>query len=201
MLRALILMLCLGAMPGCTALGLLGGSGEALAVYELPTPRLDVARPARMRGEIVIEEPVASGAIATDRIMIRPGPFEAQYLPGARWADPAPQMVQTLILRSLSETGAFRSVGRRPLAGNGDFAVLTELTDFHATLGDAAGPVVTLRAMVRLVRESDARVLAQRTFVATAPAPGTDVDALVPAFNAAMQELLGAMVPWLIDRT
>jgi len=196
-----VLLLCL-PLGGCATLAALGTAAEVRDVYELQVPAV-APQQGRLRGEIVVEEPVASGALNTDRIMIRPGPLQAQYLPEARWADPAPRMLQTLLLRSLAETGAFRSVGRRPVGSLGDYAVLTELTDFEAIASDAAtgGPAVRVRVMVRLVRERDASVVARQTFSAAAPAAGTDVTALVSAFDEATQGLLTELVAWLVART
>ena len=69
--------------------------------------------------DVIIELPTTSGALATDRIMIRPNRLQAQYLPESRWSEPAPVMVQTLMLRAVEATGAVRYVGREPLGVSG----------------------------------------------------------------------------------
>ncbi len=201
MVRILPLVLIAWALSGCSTLSALGEASQTLDVYELQTPRIEPAA-RRSAAELVVEKPVASGALDTDRILIRPQSFQAQYLPGVRWADPAPDMVQTLMVRSLSETGGFQSVGRRPLGTAGDFAVLSELTDFEAIPSADGGGQTTVRVrlMVRLVRERDARVVASRTFTATATAASTDPDILVAAFDRATGDLLAQLVPWLVAR-
>ncbi len=198
-----VLALALLALPllgGCAALSVLDGAAQPLAVYELRSPDGAAAHRGTLPLDVIVETPETSGALATDRIMIRPDPLQAQYLPGARWSDPAPEMLQTLMLRSLADTGALRYVGRRPLAANGDFAVLTELIDFHAEApADAAGAVVRLRIIVRLVREEDARIVATRSFSASAAAPSTETGAVVEAFDRAATELLAGFRSWVID--
>lgn len=199
-MRRLFLALALPLLaPGCTALTALGEASQPLEVYELRAP--DVGRASFRRDvEVVVAEPVASGALATDRIMIRPTPLQAQYLPGVRWADIAPVMVQTLLVRSLTETGAFRSVGRTPVATVPDYTVLGELTDFQAeTRADGAGVVVRARIVFRMVRESDARVTATRAFTVTEPAAGADEASVVSAFDRAAEELLRAAVQWIVS--
>ena len=102
-------LLLLTALSACSALSALDEASKPLEVYELTTPAV---RPsgARRNVELVVEEPAASGALATERIMVRPAPLQAQYLPGVRWADTAPIMLQTLMVRSLTETGSFATL-------------------------------------------------------------------------------------------
>ena len=189
------------ATSGCTAISALGEASRPLEIYELRTPATAPAATRRRDIEVVVEEPMASGALATERIMIRPGPLQAQYLPGVRWADPAPVMLQTLILRSLTESGALSSVGRRPLGTAGDYAVLSELTDFHAETADGTGgATVRLRLIVRLVRERDARVIGTRTFSATQQAASTEADAVVAAFDQASSQLLSEVTNWVLSQ-
>ena len=194
-------LLLLTALSGCSALSALDEASKPLEVYELTTPAV---RPsgARRNVELVVEEPAASGALATERIMVRPAPLQAQYLPGVRWADTAPVMLQTLMVRSLTETGSFSSVGRRPLGTLADYTVLSELTDFQAeTTGEAGQATVRIRMSFRLVRENDARVVASRTLTATDAATSTEVDAIATAFDRATTRLLTEAVPWIIANT
>lgn len=189
------------ALSGCSAISALGDASQPLEIYELRTPQVPLS--ASRRGvELVVQAPAASGALATDRIMIRPAPLQAQYLPGVRWADTAPVMVQTLLVRTLTETGRFASVGRSPVGPVPDFTLLGELTDFQAELaGDKVAPVIRARLVLRLVRESDSRVVATRAFTVTENAASTDPDALAAAFDRATSQLLTEAVSWTVART
>lgn len=189
------------ATAGCGALSALDDAARPLEIYELRTPGIETA--ARRRNvELVVEEPIASGALSTERIMIRPARLQAQYLPDVRWADPAPVMLRTLLLRSLAETGAFTSVGRQPLASSGDYALLGELTDFQAepVVGSETAEV-RVRLMLRLVRERDASVVASRTFDAVEQSADTGPDSLVAAFDRATAALIAEVLPWVIAET
>lgn len=200
-LRLILPLLALPLLAGCSAISALGEASQPLEIYELQTPPVPQVAARQRSVELVVEEPIASGALATERIMIRPAPLQAQYLPGVRWADTAPVMLQTLIVRSLTETGALNSVGRRPVGTIADYAVLGELTDFQAepaVEGDSA--TVRLRLVLRVVRESNARVIATRSFAVTEPADGTDADSVVAAFNRACTSLLSEIVPWILAR-
>ncbi len=188
-------------LAGCSAISSLGGASRPLEIYELRALAAQPTATGRLDVEVVIEEPVTSGALATERIMIRPGPLQAQYLPAVRWADPAPVMLQTMMLRSLAGTGALGSVGRRPVGAAGDFAVLSELTDFQAeSTQGTSGARVVIRLMVRLARERDAQVVASRTFSVTEGATSTDPGAIAAAFDRASARLLSDIVQWIVLR-
>jgi cholesterol transport system auxiliary component len=135
----------------------------------------------------------------TDRIMIRPSPLQAQYLPDVRWSETAPVMVQRLMLRSLEDTQGFRYVGRQPIGPGGDYALISELTDFQAEASAPGVAVVTLRLTARLVREEGLEIVASRTFTSTAAVASTETPALVDGFDRASRVLTGEVAEWTLD--
>lgn len=196
--RVLAAMACLGALAGCGALSAVSEATAPLDVYELRAPDGIAGSGAPRALDVIVELPTTSGALATDRIMIRPDRLRAQYLPEVRWADPVPVMVQTLMLRAIEAAGAARYVGRTPLGIGGDYALVTEVVDFQADRADEADTAtVRLTLIVRMVRETDARIVASRTFTAASPAATTETSALVTAFNAASDSLLLDLAEWV----
>lgn len=194
--RILTSFAALTVLSGCGAVSALNDAATPLDTFELRAPDLPQAR--RMLGRsLSIEPPTASGALDVDRIMIKPNAVQSLYLPGARWSDKAPAMFQTVLLRAFEDTGALAYVGRRPLGGSGDFALVSEITDFQAELGpDGKTAQTRIRMTARMVRESDARVLARRSFSALAPAASTDTLEIVQSFNAASDSLVSDLVRW-----
>ena len=192
---AVALPVLLGA---CGTLSALGDATTPSDIYELSTPTDLPLRQGRPQArDIIVEVPNTGGALATDRIMIRPAPLQAQYLPDVRWSDDAPVMLQTLMLRALNRTGAFEYVGRRPLGPGGDFAIVTELVDFEAVLGpDEDSARVEVRMIVRIVRERDVRIIASRSFAASANAPSLDDADLVEAFDSATATVISEFAEW-----
>jgi len=100
-----------------------------------------------------------------------------------------------MALRAFEDTGALAYVGRRPLGSVGDFALISEITDFQAELDDDSA-LIRLRLTARMVRESDARVMARRVFSASVPVEDTETLSLVNGFNAASDQVLAQMVRW-----
>lgn len=108
-------------------------------------------------------------------------------------------MLQNLMLRAFEDTNALRYVGRRPLGGSGDFALVSELTDFQAEVGPDGTSVTTrVRFTVRLVRESDASIVASRTIQRTAAAASTETLDVVASFNLATNAALQDLTGWAL---
>ncbi len=189
-----------GVLAGCSTLGALGDAGAALDAYELRAPADGpVAAGGPRPIDLVVELPVAGGAINTDRILIRPQSTQVQYLPDARWIEPAPEMLQSALVAGLERSGGFRFVGRRPLGASGDVALVSNLTRFEAELAPGAeGALVTVRFTARLVREEDAAVLRTRSFEASAAAPDTGTATLVDAFDRATASVLREALDWVL---
>jgi len=185
-------------LSGCGALTALSDATTPLDAYELRAP--DMPQAGRMlQRSLSIEPPTTSGALDVDRIMIKPNLVQSLYLPGARWSDNTPEMFRTVMLRAFEDTGALAFVGRRPLGGTGDFALLSDITDFQAELGADGDDVRTrIRLVSRLVRETDARVLARRSFQSVAPAASSDTLDVVQAFNIASDAVVTDLVRWAL---
>lgn len=188
-----------GLLAGCAAVTALTDVATPLEVYDLDPPR-EVPQAARRTGlHLIVEMPTTSGAIETDSILVRPTPLQAQYLPDARWSAPAPDLAQTLLLRTLERTGGFEFVGRRPLGSSGDFALVSELDDFAAAVTGPESATVRVGLTARLVREQDATIVASRRFEGAAVSPGLGDMALVAAYDAAADIVLADLAAWTLD--
>lgn len=87
-LTRLTLLLAALALSGCGAVSSLSRASEQLDTYTLsPLPGTGGGG----SRHIVVEAATAGGALATDRILIKPSRVQALYLPDARWSDPRPR--------------------------------------------------------------------------------------------------------------
>lgn len=195
--RALMLATALAGLSGCAAVSALSSASQPLAAYTL-SPVGFTAAGAGSR-HVVVETPSASGAIATDRILVKPSPLQAAYLPGARWIDAAPVMIQTLMVQSLQSSGAFRLVNRGAGGLLPDYTVLTEIRAFQAEPGPVGGPAYTVRVALTLtlVREIDGRAVASRNVEGRAGAASDTPLVIAEAFDAATTAALRDAVGWI----
>lgn len=192
--RMAVLLLALAATGGCAAVSAISSASQPLDAYAL-TPLAGASGATRGSRHVVVEAPSASGAIATDRILVKPTPLQAAYLPGSRWVDPVPAMVQTLLVQSLQASGAFRLVSREPAGLFPDNTLLTEIRAFQAEPdGDAYRVRVALT--LTLVREADGVVVASRNVERTALSPTARPLAIAAAFDAATGAALREAVSW-----
>jgi cholesterol transport system auxiliary component len=180
------------ALSACSAFSQASAPLDAYTLQPLTlTPGSTTAR------HLVVELPTASGALATDRILIKPNPLQAQYQPGARWVDPLPDMVQGLLVASLQNSGRYRLVGRDGAGMTPDFVALVEVNSFEA---DAPAMTTHVALTVSLLSVQDRRLLATRRFTASAQPAATDTLTLITAFDAATGRVLADAVAW-IDQT
>ncbi|MDO9638031.1 MAG: ABC-type transport auxiliary lipoprotein family protein [Pseudotabrizicola sp.] len=201
MLRPILTILAATAfLSGCAAISALSGAATPLESYDLQAPADGPVARSSLARQLVVEVPSAPGGLMTDRIMIRPRPLQAQYLTDGQWSAETPEMMQTLIVRTLEDSNGLRYVGRRPLGSFGDYVLISELTDMQAEAAPAGqGANIRVRLTARLVRESDASVLSTRTFNVTYPVASTDTIVLVEGFNAATQIMLKDLSGWVLN--
>lgn len=195
--RNAVLALALALLPGCGALSALSDSTAQLDAFTL-SPLAATLTPATGRRHLIVELPTSAGALATDRILIKPVPFQAQYLPDARWTEPAPALLQTLLVASFQNLGGFRLVGRTGSGLMPDYTLMTELLEFQAEPAGAEAAPLTIRitANMTLIRESDRSIIGSRRFSATAEVATDETPDLVSGFNRAMQVILRDVVLW-----
>jgi cholesterol transport system auxiliary component len=189
-------------LSGCGALSSLSDAGKEMDAYTLS--------PAESSGEIasgsrhlVVELPTSAGEIGTDRILIKPVPYQAEYLPDGRWSEPAPVLVQNLLVASFQNIGGFRLVGRTGAGLMPDYTLMTELQEFQA---EPAGPdasvfILKVSMLVTLIRESDRRIVASRKIAATGTVASDDTATLVAGFDRVVQTVLTETVLWTRSRT
>lgn len=191
------LVLSSALLSGCGALSSLSKAGAELDAYTL-TAATSPEPPAGGRRHLIVELPTAAGALETDRILIKPLPYQAQYLPDGRWSEPAPELVQTLLIASFQNLGGFALVGR---TGNGlipDYTLMTEVQAFQVEpLSAQPGAFdVKVSLMLTLIRESDRRIVASRRLAASETLGSDDTQALVAAFDRVLQVVLRDAVRW-----
>lgn len=188
------------ALAGCATIGALDEVSEPLDAYQLRAS-LDgpSARGRAQETDVIIEVPTASAAIDTEGILIRPQSTQVQYLPGARWIESAPLMIQSALVDGLERTGAFRFVGRRPLGPSGDYALITSIGAFEAVLlPDRDGATVHVRITARLLREDDARIVATKTVSTSTVAVDTETASIVRAYDTAATKAIDEIIAWVL---
>jgi cholesterol transport system auxiliary component len=196
--RTVLAGLSLVSLGGCSAVSALSGAARELDAYTLSPVTVD-GQPAGGRAHLVVAEASTIGELSTDRILIKPTRLQAQYLPDGRWSEPAPVLVQSLLLGSVRNRGGFRLVSRDGAGLLPDYTLLTDLNAFEAAPGGAgeAPFVVTVGWTLTLIREADRQIVGTLRVIHRAGSPSDDTGPIVSAFDVATQAALAESVAWL----
>lgn len=197
--RALLLLA--GALlSGCGTLSSLDQASRALDTYELTPVSAAGADLSPAGRTIFVDTPSSSGALATDRIVVKPGPRAITFLPDARWVDPAPLHLQQLVTRSLTNSGRLGFVTTRAVGPLADYTLITDLEAFQAEIGAEGAPPATVRVRLTasLLRDADGRLAASRRFEQRVAVPSRESADIVAAFDAATTGVLRELTSWTV---
>ncbi|MGB0134554.1 ABC-type transport auxiliary lipoprotein family protein [Dokdonella sp.] len=191
-------------LPGLFALlaacSALGGKHTPFAVY---APQLDL--PASDAGgnsiqwQLLVDTPRTSAALDTNHIAVMPSAGLIEVYPAARWRDSAPILMRSLIVLAFDNDGRIGGVSAADAGLSGDYVLSMELRGFQVEMAGADAQA-TIRLTAKLFDHSDNRIVATRTFDATAPAASTEVADAVKAFEQALDEMLPKLVDWTIEQ-
>jgi cholesterol transport system auxiliary component len=120
------------------------------------------------------------------------------YIAAARWISPASALFDQ------AESDAFDGYATRArLARRGEIvsapvSLRLDVETFEARYlnGPGAAPVVVVKVHAVLIRTADRTILATQTFDSQKPAAENRVGAIVPAFDAALTDVLKQVVSW-----
>ena len=188
---AVVLSGCEGLVPAL--------SGPPANLYTLTPKNTFTKELRRVRWQLVVDEPLASGGLNIDRIALRHSPTELKYFARARWTERAPRMVQTLMVESFENSGAIVAVGRKAIGLRSDYNLITELREFQAEYFESDGvPTVRVRLNAKLVKQPRRAIVASRTFESTIKSEGKAMRNVIRAFDQALGKVLRHTVEWTI---
>jgi cholesterol transport system auxiliary component len=181
---------------GCAG-SLLGPSGEAPEVYRLEAPASEGGA-ARLPLALGVARPRAAVSLDTERIAVVQPESRFDYFAGMRWSEPAPQMLQALIVRMLQLDGRYEVVVAAPSRVPADLLLDLELRRFeavYAAAGDA--PSVRVEIHATLVEPRRARRVSSIVASSEVAASGNRRDAVLKAYQRATAEAVQALAAWL----
>ncbi len=194
---ALLGALC--TLSGCSAIASINAATEPLNTFDL-RPAAGSKKGRRTSRTLLVARPQAPAALTTDRIMIKPDAASITYLPDARWSDEIPAMVQSLLIRSISETGRVAYVGRSDAGPIPDKALLVRIDGFEViALADDTFEV-QVDFDLTVINDKDQRVVGSRRFSQSQQLTTDSPKEIVAIFQAVLNKLLPEMSDWTIGR-
>lgn len=193
MIRLVLVALLWGAVLGCSILPSSGPVPDLYTLTATPSAGLNA-----VDWPLAIEEPVPTGGLGTDRIAVRPSPLELRYFSKVRWAERVPRMVQTLLIQSFQDSGAFPAVTRQPIGLHRGHSLRTELRAFEVEkFAKGQAPLVRVVITAQLVTLPREEIVATKTWEARRVAQGSEMVAVVAAFDEALDAVVAEMLTWV----
>ncbi len=162
------------------------------ATYDLIAPRAFAGSKTPAPYQLVVYQPVAVGALDTNRLMVRPQADQVSYYKGVAWSDSLPALVQARLIESFQNSGAVKSVS----ATSGQYGLATEIRAFQVdvTTGRTS---VEIDIFAKLIDNSSGRIIATRGFSSRVPA-ATDAPAdVIAALNQAFTQVVQDTTTWV----
>ena len=199
-LKVVLALALVSSLAACAGLSTLRNVTQPTDLYDL-TPKSTYADDLpSISAQVVVEEPTAVASVNTDRIAIKPNPYQVQYFPDARWVDRAPVLVQTLLVESFENTKHAASVGRLAIGLTPDFTLVTDLREFQAEVpaNGEAPLIVNVRLNVKIVDEPEGHIIASRSFDRVEKVGSTQMNDVVKAFDEALGGTMKDAVEWTL---
>jgi cholesterol transport system auxiliary component len=182
-------------LGACAALS---GKHDAFVVY---APQLHVEAnkesTAPLEWQLLVDTPHASAALDTTHIAIMSSPGVLEVYPAARWRDPAPAMLRSLIVQAFDKDGRISGVSASDSGLNGNYSLSMELRDFQAEIVNGSAQVA-IRLTAKLFDRGSNRIVASQSFEEVAPAANSEVASATEAFTVALDQLMPKLVTWTI---
>jgi cholesterol transport system auxiliary component len=161
------------------------------------------AGPSRGTGKdvaVAVERPIASGAVASDRIVVEVGD-QLQFVSGAQWEDDLPTLLAADMARVLQDVEGIDVVDAAQRAGRADFGLITVIERMQVQLQDDYAGQAVAEIGARLVKLPDREIVATSSFRGEAPAANDAPETLAQAISAATQQALRELVTWVAAQT
>ncbi|MEL1266174.1 ABC-type transport auxiliary lipoprotein family protein [Pseudoxanthomonas putridarboris] len=184
------------ALPGCSILG--SEQRDPVTIY---SPDVRVAPEAdwpSVPWTLVIAKPTASRVVDSPRITVRPVPGELQVYRGVSWAQPATDLLQDAVQRTLEDSGRIGAVASADAGILGDYKLVMDLRRFEADYAGETIPSAVVEVNAKLVHNRDQYVVASRTFLHRQSAGGVEIGQVAGAFEQALSASTREIVGWVL---
>ncbi len=167
--------------------------------YVLRLPAATIADPSQApavvhetdaAGSLEVLLPSAGAGLSGEGIAVRRPGQRLDYYSGARWAEPAPALLQALVIETLRQNGRFALVQADGGPFDAQYLLSFELTHFEADYSASGPPTVRVELACALGQRSGRHVLESFTAVGSAAASADHMQAVVEAFEQATRAAL-----------
>ena len=192
-LRALVLACGGMVLAGCGSL--LETTMPAPQAYVLRLPARTAAAQAANPGSLLVQRPEAGPGLSSENIALLRSGQRFDFYAASRWAAPAPDLVESVIVDRLREAGLFAAVfdDSSPYAPTYNLRCHMRRFEADYTSEGRGAPTVQVALDCSLGRHRDRTLLATFTAQGSAAASADRLGEVVAAFEAATVAALGEL--------
>jgi len=172
------------ALVGCS--GVFDSSVEPPQAYVLRLPPAAASAAAANAGTVQLQRPEAGPGLDSERIALLRSDRRFDFYAASRWAAPAPDVIESVMIDALRATGSFSAVfdDSSPFAPRYDLRCALRRFESDYTAGGRA-PTVHVALDCTLGRHRDRALLGSFTAQGSSVASEDRLTAVVAAFEAA----------------
>ena len=184
MTRILAIFTTAFVITGCS--GVFDSKIEAPQAYVLRLPPARTPDAAANAGSVLLQRPEAGPGLESDRIALLRSDQRFDFYAASRWAAPAPDLIESVMIDALRVTGAFSAVfdDTSPFAPRYNLRCALRRFEADYTAGGRV-PTVHVALDCTLGRHRDRELLASFTAHGSSVASEDRLNAVVAAFEAA----------------
>ena len=191
-----VALLGLSALAGCGSV--FESSIPAAQAYVLRLPPPASRAEGAAAGSVRVQRPEAGPGLDSDRIALLRSDRRFDFYAASRWAAPAPDLMESVLVDQLRASGAFTAVFEDASPYPPRYNLRCSLARFesdYSSNGAAAGsaPVVQVALDCTFGRHRDRALLANFTARGSATARDDRLGAVVAAFESATVQAVGQM--------
>lgn len=184
-------------LSGCAVLN----PGPPPAQVILPVQHRVAEQADRMNVRVLVLLPVADRATGTDRILALFNGYEVRALDQARWASPAPWIVQRLLIDALEASRRLDTVGWEESLLNADIRVQTDIRRFFLRYAEPGlPPTADLMFSLSLVDLKTGNTIGRKVVAAEQQCTGNSLSEFVAAYSLGMAKVLDQSREWILAR-
>lgn len=159
--------------------------------------------PVSLSDIVMIDEPAATGPVATTRISVlrqdEAGLMLQDMLAGAEWPESLPKIIQTHLVEALEYSGHFKGIGRVEDNLKSTLLMIPEIRHFDLLEDQGVFRKVQIELEIKMARSPRRDLLAQRVFKSEAFVTEQGLKGVMMAFNQAYQRILDELVQWVLE--
>ncbi len=146
---------------------------------------------------LLVAVPKAAPGFDSNRIAYTKEPLKLDYYSNSVWSDTPAKMLLPIMVRAFEGTGAFKAVIAPPAPTLADMRVDVDVIRLQQEFMTQPSRV-RLTARIKVLNMKSGHVLATQVFEVLEPAPSEDAYGAARATNAAVQKILGDMIPFAL---